>query len=276
MSDNDNIKSAAETVKGIVEAVPIYQDVVQPAAKEVGTALQTVARTLHILLAPVSALVWGYDQIRDHVSESVSKKLAGVPDDQLRTPEPSVAGPALEALRYAGYQESLRELYTNLLASSIDSLTAHEAHPAFVEIIKQLSPDEALIMRSLAIAPIRPMIDLRKEAKANNVGNWVAKNFSLIPKESGVRFLDLGANYMINLQRLGLIELREDYTLEGAGDSDPYQPLRESPEIRQIIESIEAREEFKANVKPGAVITTELGRQFFRACVFENTHKKNA
>jgi hypothetical protein len=274
MSDNDNVKGAAEAVRGIVEAVPIYQDVVQPAARELGSALQTVAKTLHILLAPVSALVWGYDQIRDHVSEAVSKKLAGVPDDQLRSPEPSVAGPALEALRYAGYQESLRDLYTNLLASSIDSLTAHEAHPAFVEIIKQLSPDEALIMRSLAMAPVRPMIDVRKEAKDSNVGNWVAKNYSLIPKESGVQFPDLGANYMINLQRLGLIELREDYTLKDNSDQDLYQSLRETPEIKRIVAAIEAHEDSKAAIKPGAVIATELGQQFFRACVYENTHKR--
>jgi len=271
MSDENTVRDAAEAVKGIVEAVPIYQDVVQPAAKEVGTALQTVAKTLHILLAPVSALVWGYDKIRDHVSEAVSKKLEGVPEDRLRSPEPSVAGPALEALRYTGYQESLRDLYTNLLASSIDSKTAHEAHPAFVEIIKQLSPDEALIMRSLGLAPVRPMIDVRKEAKDSNVGNWVVKNYSLIPKESGVKFPDLGANYMINLQRLGLIELRENYTLKGEG-TDLYQMLRDTPEIRRIVEAIDALETHKAKVTPGAIIATELGHQFFRACVYENTH----
>lgn len=63
MADESTIRDTAETIKGIVQAVPIYQDVVQPAAKEVGTALQTVAKTLHILLAPVSGLVWGYEKI---------------------------------------------------------------------------------------------------------------------------------------------------------------------------------------------------------------------
>lgn len=132
MSDNNTIRDATEAIKGVVEAVPVYQDTVQPAAKEIGTALQTVAKTLHILLAPVSALVWGYDKIKDHVATKVSSRLEGVPTERLKAPEPNVAGPALEALRYTGYQESLRDLYTNLLATSIDSATAHEAHPAFV------------------------------------------------------------------------------------------------------------------------------------------------
>ena len=99
MSEENKIRDAADAIKGIVEAVPVYQDVVQPAAREVGTALQTVAKTLHILLAPVSGLVWGYDKIRDFVGEKVAQKLSEVPAEELRSPEPHVAGPALEALR---------------------------------------------------------------------------------------------------------------------------------------------------------------------------------
>ena len=56
-------------LKESLKPCPIYQDVVQPAAKEIGQALQTVAKTVHIALAPVSALVWGYDKIKDFVSQ---------------------------------------------------------------------------------------------------------------------------------------------------------------------------------------------------------------
>jgi Abortive infection alpha len=271
MSDDSTIRDTAEAIKGVVEAVPIYQDAVQPAAKEVGTALQTVAKTLHILLAPVSGLVWGYEKIKDHVSTKVSKKLESVPPERLKSPEPNVAGPALEALRYTGYQESLRDLYTNLLATSIDSATAHEAHPAFVEIIKQMSPDEALIMRSLAASPFKPMLDVRREEKASQTGNWVLKNFSLLPKEAGVKCPDLGPSYMINLQRLGLVELRENYTLK-RGTEDLYQPLREAPEVQVAVAEINALDGHKAAINPGAIIATDLGRQFFRACIYDGTH----
>ena len=102
MSDENKIRDAADAVKGIAEAVPIYQDAVQPAAKEIGTALQTVAKTIHIALAPVSALVWGFDQIKDFVSTKVAEKLKDVPPENIATPKPNVAGPALEALKYTG------------------------------------------------------------------------------------------------------------------------------------------------------------------------------
>lgn len=133
MADENNIRDAADAIRGIAEAVPIYQDVVQPAAQEIGKALQTVAKTVHIALAPISALVWGYEQISEFVGRRVTEKLKNVPPERIQTPSPNVAVPALEALRYTGHSEPLRELFANLLATSLDSETARNAHPSFVE-----------------------------------------------------------------------------------------------------------------------------------------------
>jgi len=117
MTDGNQIKNTAEAVKGIVEAVPVYQDVVQPAARQVGTALETVAKTIHIALAPISALVWGYEQLKEFISTRVAEKLEGVPEEKIQTPDPTIAGPALESLKYTGHKEDLRELYANLFNS---------------------------------------------------------------------------------------------------------------------------------------------------------------
>lgn len=272
MADESTIRDTAETIKGIVQAVPIYQDVVQPAAKEVGTALQTVAKTLHILLAPVSGLVWGYEKIKDFVSETVAAKLQGVPEDELRQPEPHVAGPVLEALRYTGYQEDLRALYANLLATSIDSATSLNAHPAFVEIIKQLSPDEALIIKSLSRLHAWPKIDIRSEDKDSASGRWLIRNFSLLAEEAKCKALELGATYMVNLERLGIVELRENYTLQGENGADPYMPLISSPQLENIKKQIETDPTKKMKIDKGMVSLTELGRKFCFACVNEGTH----
>lgn len=116
----------------------MYQDLVQPAAKEVGTALQTVAKTVHIALAPVSALVWGYDQIKDWVHKTVTEKLKDVPPEEIVPPRVAVAGPTIEALRFAAEEPTMRELYANLLATSMTSKKQGKAHPAYVDIIRQL------------------------------------------------------------------------------------------------------------------------------------------
>ena len=124
MTEENKIRDMVDAVTGVAKAVPVYQDVVQPAAQEVGKALQTVAKTVHVVLAPVSALVWGYDQIKEFVSTKVAERLKNVPPENLVTPKPNVAGPSLEALRYTGHETSLSDLYANLLATAMDTSTA--------------------------------------------------------------------------------------------------------------------------------------------------------
>jgi len=80
----------------------------------------------------------------------VEKKLEQVPDERRQPPPATIAAPA--ALQYALLGEApeaaeLREMFENLLASSMDSDTASSAHPAFVSMISQMSRDEARILK---------------------------------------------------------------------------------------------------------------------------------
>lgn len=45
--------------------------------------------------------------------------------------------------------EELRDMFANLLARSMDTATAGNVHPSFVEVIKQLTPDEARILSTM-------------------------------------------------------------------------------------------------------------------------------
>lgn len=86
MTDSDDSKSSktATAIVELVKAVPVYQDLVQPAAREVGKQLGTAAKAVSIALAPLSVLVWGYEQIRDFVESRVAEKLDGIPADRIR------------------------------------------------------------------------------------------------------------------------------------------------------------------------------------------------
>src|SRR5579864_922076 len=137
------IKGTAEAVEGVLKAVPIYQDLAQPAVREVGSALRDAIR---MALAPVSLLVWGFDQIKDYLEDALAHRLKDLPPERIIPPSPIIAGPATEALRFAGHDPILREMYANLLDTEMDANRVREAHPAFVEIIRQLTPDEARIV----------------------------------------------------------------------------------------------------------------------------------
>ncbi len=268
MSEIEKIADAAEAVKGIVQAVPIYQDTLQPAAKEIGTALQTVAKTIHIVLAPISALVWGYEQIKDFVSCKVAKKLENVPIENIITPKPNIAGPALEALKYCGHEETLRDMYANLLASSMNKTTAEGAHPAFVEIIKQLTPDEAKLIKYFSNSKPFPIINVRWEFKVQTElekgGSELLTNFCLFAIEAGCEFPHLVPGYLDNLNRLGLTEIPQFmiYTTIGV-----YDQLEKYPEILAIKKAFDDDKKREIKINRKILQLTELGKQFCRVCV---------
>ncbi len=48
MSDDNEVTSTIKAVAELAKVVPIYQDAIQPAAKQVGKALETVTKAVHV------------------------------------------------------------------------------------------------------------------------------------------------------------------------------------------------------------------------------------
>jgi len=268
VSEENKIRDVVDAVTGVAKVVPVYQDVVQPAAQELGKALQTVAKTVHVALAPVSALVWGYDQVKEFVSTKVAERLKNVPPENIVTPRPNVAGPALESLRYTGHESSLSDLYANLLAASMDKATAHGAHPAFVEIIKQLTPDEAKLIGLFVREMAFPLLDVRWEFKNQTAeksgGKDVLMNFSLLGVIAQCEFPQLTPTYIDNLCRLGLAEIPAMFQYTSVG---VYDALENAQEVQQLKSQIEQNQEFRCSLERKGLRVTELGKQFARICV---------
>lgn len=276
MADENKIRDAADAVKGIAEAIPVYQDVVQPAAKEIGTALQTVAKSVHVALAPISALVWGYEKIKDYLQETLTEKLKNVPPERIVPPSPTLAGPALESLRFAGHDPTLRELYANLLATSMDSEIATNAHPAFVDFLRQMTPDEARIVQLFSSRQSFPVISMILYDKADPGGTRfpLFVHFSLLGYEAECAHPELTPNYLDNLVRLGLAEINTIYDYESE-EPGFYKPLLEHPEFDRLSGPhtsilFSDKEEDKTKrfeIKKEVLRVTTLGRQFCAACI---------
>ena len=74
-------------------------------------------------------------------------KLEKVSPELIEAPEPYIAVPAVQYISYCMNNEELRNMYANLLANSMNKVVKDGVHPGFVEIIKQLSPDEAKFLK---------------------------------------------------------------------------------------------------------------------------------
>ncbi|HGY2543177.1 MULTISPECIES: DUF4393 domain-containing protein [Enterobacteriaceae] len=265
-STNSKVADVANAVAAVAKEVPIYQDALQPAAQEIGKALGTVAKLVNVALAPVSGLVWGYEQIREFTATKVAEKLKDVPPEKIVTPSPNVAGPAIEALRYTGHEESLSEMYASLLATAMNEDTIQKAHPAFVDIIKQLTPDEAKIVRGFTAShTINPLISIKASSPNKTISDGhqiVLRNFSQIGQRAGCEHIHLVPAYLDNLVRMGLCEIPEGM----AYSSDTwYSPLINHPEILSKIEEMRHFNR-QIEIKKSVLTITDFGRQFALAC----------
>ena len=261
-----NVEGTINAVTDLVKEVPIYEDAIQPAAKEAGKALEIVGKAVNAALIPVKGLVWGVEKIEEFVKTKVSEKLRNTPEENIQTPDPAVAGPALESLRYVGHKESLSDLYASLLATSMDSRTAMNAHPGFVEIIRNMSSDEARIIKYLITNDHQPVISIVRYVPSMGGRIIIHKNISAIGNPSGCENISLMPSYFDNLIRLGLIEIpREELKKEGI-----YDKIINDDGIIDAMKKIDELDDSESKIEKGVIRITELGKLFSNACVIEN------
>ncbi|QGQ97074.1 DUF4393 domain-containing protein [Paenibacillus psychroresistens] len=260
-----NLKDAADAIEGITKSVPIYPDLLQPAMQELGKGIHTLAKTVNIALSPISALVWSYDTIKGFIQESLEDKLKNVPRENIISPAPEVAVPTIEALRYLGHKEELREMFSNLLATSMNSEIAKMAHPSFVEIIKQLTSDEAKILKLIKTNNFMPIIDLNRLVEGSSF-SIVVKNFTIIQYSIGCEFPELGSSYIENINRLGLIQINNT----SLTDKTYYNDLENHIQILSRIKQIED-DGLQYQINKFIYHRTSFGQKFYNACIKDIT-----
>lgn len=271
MSEEENNKTSSTTeiakaVGEIVDKVPIYQDAIQPAAKEVGKGLKIIAKAVNTALMPVEGLIWGVEQIKDFVHERVSQKLEDVPPEDIQQPKPHIAVPAIDALRYTGSEDDLSELYANLLATSMDKATAYRAHPGFVDMIKNMCPDEARIMRFLSSNPYYPLVNIKSVSTTDQSFQVIHRHLSLLGLDAKCEHVPLTSNYIDNLERLGLVQVE---TMVKMSNDELYTRIEEYPQVKEIIDDLNKTQGRKVEVEKIRLAVTDLGKQFIRSCVID-------
>lgn len=255
--------SVGKAVETATKVAPIYKEEFRPAASELGKALTVVGKAINVALSPIAGSVWCYEQIADFLRPRLEQKLRNVPAEKIATPASNVAGPAIEAMRFTFDVPDLREMYANVLAAAMNVDIAHRAHPAFVEIIKQLNPDEARILRVLSDRRYRPIINVFVKEKGKEGKSLVSRYQALIDEEAGIVRPDLFPSYVDNLSRLGLIEVPEDAELTKPG---VYDPILACAPVATLLADINASEGKEAEVGKSLLRLTSLGEQFVGVC----------
>lgn len=262
----NEITKTAEAIAKLGETFPIYQDLAQPAVQELGKGLHTVSKLIHVALAPVSLMVWGFDQIKDYTLDALEQKMKDVPAENIIAPDLSIAGPALENMRFLEHKEDLREMFTNLLAASINIEFTDKVHPSYVEIIKQLSSLDAQNLMTFKDKSVHPIAEYRIK---HGVGyEKYLTNVFLANKQFIDLFL-LSAS-ISNLERLGLVSVNYNEGLHKSAyeqffNTDIYKNYKLFiTKIPHEGHGSTTLSDEKFVLQKGAVSLTEFGRNFIK------------
>jgi hypothetical protein len=133
----------------------------------------------------------------------------------------------------ADLEEDLRMVADGLLQRSLapDAVFARR-HPAFAEILTELTPDEARILRFLAVAGPQPSIDIRTKTLFQIGSERIAYGINMIAQMAGCRWPEFSQNYLANLNRLGLVQ----FSREPVEDYRRYSLLEVQPDAIEAME----------------------------------------
>lgn len=269
MNENEMMDIAKEVAKGI--AKDTYEDIGKPVTKPTGELLGLLPRIIKAALAPIEKWVLQKEYNIEETIKLLEKKLENISPDLIESPESHIAVPALKYISYCIDNDELRDMYANLLASAMNSVVKNGVHPAFVEIIKQLCPDEAKFLKYLYVHPVIPTVTMRYVSEKQG-GIDICKDFSNIPEKIRCENPYAVSSYIDNLVRLGLLQRS---TLSYLVDKSVYQPLKEHKYFSKLKDlDIISRYNMKSyKFDEGYVTLTNFGRGFCQVCL--STTKEN-
>lgn len=239
------------------------------AGANVAASLATVTGTIKTVLLPLAALNYGVEKAQTYFKEKflqdLAEKAAKIPDERVVEPKASIAGPALQGLAFSHEEINLKEMYLELLASAMDSKTTNNAHPAFVEIIRQLTSEEASLLEFYL--PQDGLFPIGAVRFIDPAGGYqpIYRHLIDISRPSGEIYVNPRLPSIIdNWIRLGLVEV--DYSRSVKHDT-AYTDLRKRPEF------IALEKEWKVDggsvmLKEGTMARTDFGIAFGHAVGF--------
>lgn len=198
--------------------------------------------------------------------KDLEKKLNDIPEERRIEPNTQVVMNALTDSQSCVEEESLRDMFANLIAAACDADKANAVHPAFPGIIKQMSTVDAELLLLLGqddkfpIVNIRVKLDKGGLTAATNVFIENTDRYSLQMQEAAVACLSMH----------GLVEV--SYRIHFVQE-ERYAPFKNVPLYASIDQTklFEAQPNIMisvigAELEKGQIGLTALGKQFLKVC----------
>jgi hypothetical protein len=157
-------------------------------------------------------------------------------------------------------RRTLQQMYDGLIEESNDVQHHEENHPAYVRVMQELTPDEARILRLLAVHGSQPALDIRTAGTFGFGSRLIKPGVTMIAAHAGCQDPDRVPSYLNNLHRLGLIW----FSREMIGDVNSYALLEAQPDVMDAAEELGGKNKIRNTLR--SIELTAFGRNLCALC----------
>lgn len=259
--EKDINKIIEGTGKIISIAPELYDNGLKPTVQETGKMISLLPKLINSLLTPLWKWVIKREYSLKETEKMLEIKLKNIDESKIVAPETYVAVPALQAISYSMDSKELRNMYANLLAKAMNIDEKEKVHPVFVELIKQMTPKEAIILEEIFKVSITPVIDLYINTGDGALHHrynitWITD----IPYEEVAIALD-------NLERMGLIQIPAFGT--GYTNDSNYDYVRSTGAYSKHKEQLKELNMGNVEEEKKYIKKTALSKSFFEVCIVD-------
>jgi hypothetical protein len=232
----------------------VYGDLAKPSVQTAGTAVDSM---LKLVMLPFRCLGMTVDELENKYKIFITNTLKKIPPEKLQPSQPSIAGQIFEHIKYRFTESEIVELFSNLLANSMNLDSCEYVHPAFVEIIKHMSSLDAHNLYCFKKNCTLPIVEYRKKKTNNEYETLITDVFLANTQEDD---LHKQSSSISNLLRLGVIFFSySNYFL----DDKVYEPFTQLPFFKSLQLNTKDGE---VEIRKGKLMLSPLGADFLKIC----------
>lgn len=201
----------------------------------------------------------------DIFKEQLTESLNEIPNESRQEPKNSIVWPAFESSIFYLEEETYRDMFSKLISSSCDNRKQNNVHACFIEIIKQMDPLDAKIIKTFKKNSRQPIVEFRL-IQNDGFTVYLTNSFLLNSDDE----LYTNSSSITNLVRLGLVSI--DYDTYFTEDKE-YANFENHPQYNKLKNHVK-HERLRTGKGPneikyqkGLVTLTPLGKDFIKVCI---------
>lgn len=259
---NNNLPKIEATADLTNVANEIYKDTLKEPLKSGSGILSTTLNFIHnTIFYPVQKYNLYAESKLSNYQKELEEKAESIPAQNLIEPRVNILGQTVEGLKYNLDETYIKEMFTNILLSEMDNRTQTKVLPSYIEIVKQLSVDDAKFLKSCKTYPFKaaPLLQINIKDSNGNI-SYISNDMFLIRKNNPQCIKGI---ILDNLSRLKIIDIDFiTYRSNTSIYSRAFQKIKKKKGDILILKSNQ-----QLHYSKGLLKITDFGENFINICL---------